>query len=223
LQGALLSPERAHVFWNGSFSEAEKRRLFLFADSKPLAAVLAEIPRRPGLQRYLDFDQRYYLPDDILYKVDRISMAHSLEVRPPFLDPRIVDFAARLPEHFKLHGSKSKYVLRRLMKSKLPPAVLRRPKIGFDIPIHEWFRGILRPFLLDTLSQEAVSTSKLFRWPVVEYLLREHLQRKANLGYHLWGLMTLLVWMKRWNIEPMQEESREPRAFAGVLGQVASL
>jgi asparagine synthase (glutamine-hydrolysing) len=223
LQGSLFSPELAHVFWNGTFSEAEKQRLFLFADPNPLAAVLAEMPSGPGLQRYLDFDQRYYLPDDILYKVDRISMAHSLEVRPPFLDPRVVDFAARLPEHFKLRGSESKYVLRRLMKDKLPPAVLRRPKIGFDIPIHEWFRGVLRPFLLDTLSKEAVSASKLFRWPAVEYLLREHLERRANLGYHLWGLMTLLIWMKRWNIEPAQEEIRVPSVHSEVLDQVGSL
>ena len=110
---------------------------------------------RQGLQRFLEFDQRYYLADDILYKVDRISMAHSLEVRPPFLDPRIVDFATRLPDDFKLRGQQSKYVLRRLMQNKLPPYVLRRPKIGFDIPIHDWFRGVLRPLLLDTLSEEA--------------------------------------------------------------------
>jgi asparagine synthase (glutamine-hydrolysing) len=223
LEGSLLSPEMAHVFWNGTFSEAEKQRLFLFADPNPLAAVLAEMPGGTGLQRYLDFDQRYYLPDDILYKVDRISMAHSLEVRPPFLDPRIVDFASRLPECFKLRGSKSKYVLRQLMKNKLPPAVLRRPKIGFDIPIHEWFRGILRPFLLDTLSQEAVSASKLFRWPAVEHLLHEHLERRANLGYHLWGLMTLLIWMKRWNIEPAQEETTVPTLTAEMLDEVGSL
>jgi asparagine synthase (glutamine-hydrolysing) len=223
LEGSLLSPEMAHVFWNGTFSEAEKQRLFVFADPNPLAAMLAGMPSGTGLQRYLDFDQRYYLPDDILYKVDRISMAHSLEVRPPFLDPRIVDFAARLPERFKLRGSKSKYVLRRLMKNKLPPAVLRRPKIGFDIPIHEWFRGILRPFLLDTLSQEAVSASKLFRWPAVEHLLNEHLERRANLGYHLWGLMTLLIWMKRWNIEPALEEAPVPILSTEMLDEVGSL
>ncbi len=223
LQGSLLSPELAHVFWNGTFCEAEKRRLFLFADGAPLASVLAEMTSGPGLQRYLDFDQRYYLPDDILYKVDRISMAHSIEVRPPFLDPRIVDFAARLPMDFKLRGSKSKYVLRRLMRDKLPPAVLRRPKIGFDIPIHEWFRGALRPFLLDTLSTEAVSASKLFNVRTVEYLIREHLEKKANFGYHLWGLMTLLIWMKRWKVELAPQETDMPDPLLQVLHGVGSL
>jgi asparagine synthase (glutamine-hydrolysing) len=153
------------------------------------------------LQRSLHFDQRYYLPDDILYKVDRISMAHSLEVRPPFLDPRIVDFANSLPDRFRLRGAQSKYVLRRLMKDKLPKSTLQRPKIGFDIPIHDWFRGVLRPLLLDTLCEETVSASQLFRWAAVERLLCEHLERRANWGYHLWGLTVLLIWMKRWKIE----------------------
>jgi asparagine synthase (glutamine-hydrolysing) len=201
LQGSLLSPEMAHVFWNGTFSEAEKRELFKFAAPGPLAAVLAHMKQGSGLERYLGFDQQYYLPDDILYKVDRISMAHSLEVRPPFLDSRIVDFAGRLPEHFKRHRGQSKYVLRCLMNNRLPRAVRRRPKIGFDIPIHDWFRGALRPLLLDTLTEEAVSASKLFYWPTVKNLLQQHLERRTNLGYHLWGLMTLLIWMKRWNIQ----------------------
>jgi asparagine synthase (glutamine-hydrolysing) len=217
LQGSLLSPEAAHVFWNGTFSEAEKQRLFLFADPGPLAAVLDGMAGGPGLQRYLDFDQRYYLPDDILYKVDRISMAHSLEVRPPFLDSRIVDFAASLPEHFKLRGSQSKYVLRRLMRDKLPRTVLRRPKIGFDVPIHEWLRGVLRPLLLDTLSQEAITATGLFHWPTVKQQIGAHLERRANLGYHLWGLITLLIWMKRWKVVLASEEARSPIPSVEVL------
>jgi len=103
LHGSLLSPEMAHVYWNGTFTETEKRRFFRFPDADPLASVLENMGAEPGLQRYLEFDQRYYLADDILYKVDRMSMAHSLEARPPFLDPRIVDFSARLPEKFKLN------------------------------------------------------------------------------------------------------------------------
>ena len=223
LQGSLLSPEMAHVFWNGTFTEAEKRQLSAYADTNPMARVLSGMAAGSALRNFLDFDQRYYLPDNILAKVDRMSMAHSLEVRPPFLDPRIVDFAACLPQKFKLRGTTSKYVLRELMRGKLPPAVLSRPKIGFDIPIHDWFRGVLRPMLLDTLSPQAVSASGLFRWPAVQHLLNEHLERRANLGYHLWGLMVLLIWMKRWNIELAPAEARLPILPVEVLDEVGSL
>jgi asparagine synthase (glutamine-hydrolysing) len=222
LQGSLLSPEMAHVYWNGTFTHAEKREFFRFADAEPLAAMLANMHAGPGLQRYLDFDQRYYLADDILYKVDRMTMAHSLEARPPFLDPRIVDFSRRLPDEFKLNGSKSKYVLRRLMRDKLPPNVLQRPKIGFDIPVHDWFRGVLQPMLLDTLSEEAIRASKLFHWSAIERLMQDHVERKANLGYHLWGLMVLLLWMKQWNILPGSGKP-STKAVTAVFDRVGSL
>ncbi|HWC18550.1 MAG TPA: asparagine synthase (glutamine-hydrolyzing), partial [Terriglobales bacterium] len=159
LEGSLLSPELAHIFWNGTNSERDRERLYVF--SEDLNSWIKEM-KGAGLQRFLDFDQRYYLADDILYKVDRMSMAHSLEVRPPFLDPRIVDFSRRIPEDFKLHGSTSKYVLRKLMAGKLPPAVLHRSKMGFDIPVHDWFRGALRPLLLETLNRKAVEATGLF-------------------------------------------------------------
>ncbi len=220
LQGSLLSPELAHVFWNGTFSEAEKRQLFPYADSAPLSRAVSAMAGKPQLQDYLDFDQRYYLPDDILYKVDRISMAHSLEVRPPFLDPRIVDFANSLPADFKLRGTQSKYVLRRMMNDRLPSTILRRPKVGFDIPIHEWFRGVLRPLLLDTLCEDTVKESKLFRWRPIERLLHEHLERRANWGYHLWGLMVLLIWMRRWKIELTPAEITMPGQLEEALDEV---
>jgi asparagine synthase (glutamine-hydrolysing) len=223
LQGSLMAPEASHVYWNGTFTDEEKEQLFRYADPAPLAGVLKDLRPGSGLARFLEFDQCYYLADDILYKVDRISMAHSLEVRPPFLDDRIVDFANRLPDNYKLRGSQSKYVLRRLMQNKLPQSVLRRPKIGFDIPIHEWFRGVLRPLLLETLSEEAITSSQLFSWPYVRHLLDEHLERKANLGYHLWGLLVLFIWMKRWNIETTVGESEAARPLLAVAGEVGSL
>ena len=110
--------------------------------------------------------------------------------------------------------SESKHVLRRMMNDKLPDRTLRRAKVGFDIPIHDWLRGVLKPLLLDTLCEGAVTASGLFRWPAVQRLLREHLERRANWGYHLWGLMVLLMWMRRWRIEP-------PSAGAQLPGQVA--
>jgi asparagine synthase (glutamine-hydrolysing) len=133
-----------------------------------------------------------------------------------------VDFANSLPDHFKLRRSESKRVLRRLMKDKLPDLTLRRPKIGFDIPIHDWFRGVLRPLLLDTLCEESVSASKLFRWPAVNRLLREHLERRANWGYHLWGLMVLLIWIKRWRIELPSTADSSPSLLVEIPDEVGS-
>jgi asparagine synthase (glutamine-hydrolysing) len=215
LQGSLLSPEAAHVFWNGTFTEKEKREFFRFANAGPMAGILAEMrpPRSRGsyLERFLDFDQRYSMPDGILYKVDRMSMAHAVEVRPPFLDDRIVALAARLPQRYKISGFETKIMLRRLMHDALPPDVLVRPKIGFDIPIHQWFRGVLRRLLLDTLNERTVTESGLFNWPEVRKLIDEHLDRKANWGYHLWGLVMLMLWMKRWKIEA---PTLQPLVFA---------
>ena len=207
LQGCLLSPEMAHVYWNGTLSTSDRRAMYVFANEDNFRDWLGNMKRGTGLQRFLNFDQRYYLADDILYKVDRMSMAHAVEVRPPFLDPRIVDFAARLPEKFKLSGKTSKCVLRHLMSGKLPSQVLQRSKVGFDIPIHDWFRGVLRPLLLETLTREIVDATGLFRWSAIARMLERHLERRENAGYQLWGLMVLLMWMQRWNIElPAMEQ-----------------
>jgi len=215
LQGSFLDPAEAHLFWNGTFSEAEKKKLHLRNGHPSVASLVDSLPpesQQVGfLNRYLWLDQRYYLADNILYKCDRMSMAHSLEVRPPFLDHRIVEFAGRLPEHLKISNSRLKVVLRHLMRDKLPPEVLRRKKEGFDIPAHDWLRGTLRPLLLDTLTRRAVEQSNLFDWKVVESLIRDHLDRRANLGYHLWGLLTLFLWMKRWDIQSEPVEEASPR------------
>ena len=153
------------------------------------------------LDRYLRVDQSYYLPDDILYKTDRMSMAHSLEVRPPFLDHRIVEFAASLPERLKIRGGTQKYVLRGLMRGKLPETVLTRKKTGFDIPTHDWFRGPLRGLLRDTVTAEAIGAAGIFDGRAIETLIGDHRERRINAGYHLWGLLTLFLWMKRWKVE----------------------
>jgi asparagine synthase (glutamine-hydrolysing) len=220
LEGSLLSPEEAHIFWNGTFSDGELRAFFLKADAEPMRRLLADVPpAAAGLDRFLLFDQRYYLPDDILYKVDRMSMAHSMEVRPPFLDHRIVEFAAALPQHYKIRGSELKFILRELMKGKLPRSILYRKKTGFDIPAHDWFRGLLKPLLFETVTQAAVEQTGLFRWQEIEAVIRDHLEKRANLGYHLWGLMILFLWLKRWNIRcaDLQEVRRQSLASAAVF------
>jgi asparagine synthase (glutamine-hydrolysing) len=205
LEGSQMRADRAHVYWNGTFSEAQKRALLRLELPPALDNVLGELRDRRAadndLAPYLWFDQRYFLPDDILNKADRMSMAHSLEVRPPFLDHRIVEFAASLPASLKIRGSAQKVLLKELMRDKLPPSILRRKKIGFDIPAHDWLRGCLRSLMMDVLLDGASDHAKLFRRDLIETYIRQHLERKINVGYHLWGLMVLFLWMKKWGIQ----------------------
>ena len=210
LEGCLLPPERAHVHWNGTFSEAAKEALL----RRPLPGAMDEILERlagahDGLSPYLAFDQQYFLADDILVKSDRMSMAHSVEVRPPFLDHRIIEFAATLPDALKMRGSRQKLLLKELMKSKLPASILNRKKVGFDIPAHEWLRGTLRPLLVATLKEGLSEHADLFRADTIENYLQLHLERRANLGYHLWGLMILFLWMKQWRIQSTPAATRK--------------
>jgi asparagine synthase (glutamine-hydrolysing) len=206
LEGSFLPPLEAHCYWNGAFSEDQKLRLCAL-DAEPgwRIEALAGPAGLGDLNRFLWFDQRYYLPDDILAKIDRMSMAHSLEVRPPFLDHEIVEFAARLPERLKIRGRQQKYLLKRLMRDKLPRAILARKKIGFDIPAHDWFRRGLKPLLLEATSPAALARTGLFRPNALPRLLSDHFERRINIGFHLWGLLILLLWMDRWQIRsPLQ-------------------
>ena len=202
LEGCRMAPERAHVYWNGTFSDAEKRGLVRAPLPPALDDKLREVAAAgDDLAAYLWFDQQCYLPDDILTKVDRISMAHAIEVRPPFLDHRIVEFAASLPAHLCIRGSRQKVILKELMRGKLPAPILSRKKVGFDIPAHEWLRGPLRELVAATFADAAAADNRLFRFDRIEAMAQAHYQRRANLGYHLWGLMTLFLWIKRWRIQ----------------------
>ncbi|HVN81774.1 MAG TPA: asparagine synthase (glutamine-hydrolyzing), partial [Terriglobia bacterium] len=210
LEGTLLPPLQGHYYWNGVFSNSQKEALLTY-ERQPEWEIEALYDKARGegeLNRFLWFDQQYYLPDDILAKVDRMSMAHSLEVRPPFLDHEIVEFAARLPERLKIRGRKQKYILKRLMEGKLPQEVLTRKKMGFDIPAHDWLRRELRPLLLDTLNSSALNRIGLFRPGVLEKWMNDHLEGRINIGFHLWGLLVLFLWMEKWQIQPPGTETQ---------------
>lgn len=211
LEGCLMSADRAHIYWNGTFSEAEKRSMLQIPLPGAVDGLLREMRDFPAtkddLAPYLWFDQKYFLADDILVKSDRMSMAHSVEVRPPFLDHRIVEFAATLPAALKIRGSRQKFVLKELMKNKLPRSILQRKKVGFDIPTHEWLRGPLRSLLVETVSAGASEHDELFQPNVLASYVNRHLERRANLGYHLWGLMLLFLWMKKWRIQSSSDSA----------------
>ena len=219
VDGSFLHPDEAHFFWNGTFSSAERKQIRPGANGSGLRMLVDRlgIERGGTIDRYLQVDQAYYLPDDILYKTDRMSMAHSLEVRPPFLDHRIVEFARSLPQKLKIRGFKQKFILKELMRGKLPDFVLDRKKSGFDIPTHEWFRGPLRNLLMDTLTHQAIAATGIFDSRAIHSLIRDHMERRINVGYHLWGLLTLFLWMKRWNVEAQPLARRAQVAPARLL------
>ncbi|MBM3811373.1 MAG: asparagine synthase (glutamine-hydrolyzing) [Acidimicrobiia bacterium] len=200
LEGTLLGPVEAHHYWNGACTLGQRLALLGGERAPSPAGLFPTLPEVGAVNRFLYLDQLLYLPEDILYKCDRMSMAHSLEVRPPFLDARIVDFAAGLPEHLKVRGGQLKVVLRHLMRDKLPKGVTGRAKEGFDIPVQEWLRGPLKPLLQDTVTAKRVREAGL-KWEAAEAMIAQHVGRQANNGYPLWGLMTVLIWMKRWGIE----------------------
>ncbi len=220
MEGSSLDPDEAHFYWNGTFSNEQALRICPVTVGNGLRELVSALKLNPedrAVSRYLRVDQQYYLPDDILLKADRMSMAHSLEVRPPFLDHRIVEFAASLPEDLKIRGLKRKFLLSELMRGKLPPAVVNRKKVGFDIPAHDWFRGTLRGPLLETLTTEAIEATGIFDAGAVQDLIRDHMERRVNVGYHLWGLLTLFLWMKRWKVESLPFLAAEGQASVRIL------
>jgi asparagine synthase (glutamine-hydrolysing) len=218
LEGSLLTPGDAHVFWNGTFNGKQKQSLLrteLPGSFRRLLGAMDELPETDDvLAPMLWFDQKYYLADDILVKSDRMSMAHAVEVRPPFLDHRIVEFAATLPPELKIRGTQQKRVLAELRRDKLPAALLHGKKNGFDIPAHEWLRGPLRELMVETLREGTDTYGDLFDAAAVEALMQRHLRRELNLGYHLWGLLILFLWMKRWKMQSTTKGTGESLSLA---------
>jgi asparagine synthase (glutamine-hydrolysing) len=169
-------------------------------DADPLAALRARhaaCGSPDPLDRAMYVDVHTYLPDDILTKVDRMSMAVSLESREPLLDHRLLEFAARVPASLKLRDGVSKYLLRRLLASRLPPAILSRGKHGFDAPIAEWLRGPLQPMLHDLVGGRRSLERGVFVPAVVRRLLDQHRTGAADHPHRLWQLLMLELWFER--------------------------
>src|SRR5947209_17457434 len=152
-------------------------------------------------------DTQLYLAEDILTKVDRASMAVSLEVRAPFLDPRVAEYAASLPVSYKLHGRKTKYILKRAVRELLPPFVTRRGKKGFGVPVAEWLKGRLKPLARDLLSPERLRAHGLFDADTVARLQDEHERGQANHRKLLWTLLMFELWHESFVETPRRIET----------------
>ncbi|HXL80436.1 MAG TPA: asparagine synthase (glutamine-hydrolyzing) [Pyrinomonadaceae bacterium] len=138
-----------------------------------------------------------YLPNDLLVKVDIATMANSLEARSPFLDHHVIEFAASLPEKYKLRGLTTKYLLKQVLKKLLPAENVDRRKMGFGVPIGHWFRGKLQPFLRETILSESALKRGLFKPDAVKRLVELHTRSERDYSHQLWTLLMLELWFRR--------------------------
>ncbi|MCP2621209.1 asparagine synthase (glutamine-hydrolyzing), partial [Candidatus Aminicenantes bacterium AC-334-E05] len=206
ISGIDYPPEISNYIWWGAYNPSERDRLFseelksLFKDDpySPVFYHLKNYKPENMLDRLAYLDIKLYLQDDLLVKVDRMSMANSLEIRVPFLDHTFVEFATSIPSNLKLNGLKTKYILKKAMEPHLPKKVLYRKKIGFDIPLGVWIRKELKDFVLEVLSRENLNRHGFFNYSYIEKILKEHFSGKHNHRQLLWPLIIFQFWYNRY-------------------------
>jgi asparagine synthase (glutamine-hydrolysing) len=202
LRAADLPPSVAHFTWNGTWLPSEAQDLLSTAEPRSSApGVLARLasahglPAHPSLRQLQLADLAEYLPNDILAKSDRMSMAHGVEVRSPFLDPSLADFALRLPSALKVSRSgKTKRILRELARRAYGLDIAVAPKQGFSIPVHAWLRGPGRPVVEDLLSPRSIASIPTLDPAMVSSVVAAHMSGHRSLGFELWGLAVLAAW-----------------------------
>jgi asparagine synthase (glutamine-hydrolysing) len=160
--------------------------------------ILTGCESQDPLNRALLFDLETLLPDQVLPFVDRLSMAHSVEVRPPFLDHRLVEFVATLPGSIKIKAGRVKHILKEAVTDLLPADLLARPKEGFIMPINEWLVESLKSYVADTLAPERLARHGLFRPEAIRQILQTHYSGAANRGNQIWNLLMLQLWWERY-------------------------
>jgi asparagine synthase (glutamine-hydrolysing) len=202
-RAAHLPPLERHHGWKEIFSADARAELLGARRDHPrdpldvYRARYAETEGAEPLARLQDVDIGIYLPDDLLTKTDRASMAHSLETRVPFLDTALADFALALPRRMRVRGWQKKRLLRKAVEPLVPREIYRGRKRGFSIPAAAWLRGELEPFARDVLAPDAIRQQGFFEPEAVTAVLDRHVSGDEDLSRQLWGLMSFALWHER--------------------------
>jgi asparagine synthase (glutamine-hydrolysing) len=202
-RAAALPPLERHHAWKEIFSPQDRAELAgaQSTDWDPVDLYRARYAETDGaapLARMQDVDLGTYLVDDLLVKTDRLSMAHSLELRVPFLDQQVAEFAFSLPTRMKVRGFAKKRLLRRALEPLLPKEIVHGRKQGFSIPIASWLRGPLEPFAREVLAPGALERQGLLDPAAVGPVLDRHVAGQEDLSRQIWGLMALTLWFDRY-------------------------
>jgi len=204
LGGQDLAPAAAHLWWRIVLTEAQKLTLYapgvrerlaeLLPPQRHFAVPFERCRARDPLNRLLYVDANVFLPDDLMIKNDRMSMAHSLEARVPLTDPDLTEYMSRVPARIKLPGLSKKRIMRRAMEGVLPPGILNKKKVGLEMPYSRWFRRELRDVLEDYLGRDRLAGTGLFEPEGVRALVDDHVAGRRDHGRALWGLLNFMVW-----------------------------
>jgi asparagine synthase (glutamine-hydrolysing) len=206
MRAASMSKVPRYLEWVSVFNEEVKARLYSddfqhatreFRDASILEPWFAKANGSGIVDATLLADTMNYLPNDLLVKVDIATMAVSLEARSPFLDHHVMEFAASLPENYKLRGLTTKYLLKKVLKGLLPVENLNRPKMGFGVPVGQWFRNEMQGFLREVLLSETATKRGLFKPAAVKRMVEQHTEGRQDYAHQLWSLLMLELWYKR--------------------------
>ncbi len=203
LGGQDLSPAQAHLWWRIVLTEAKKFDLYTPIVLEQLSLEPAErhftetfdrLSVDNALSRLMYLDSNIFLPDDLMIKNDRMSMAHSLEARVPMTDPELTGFMSSVPTNIKFRRMRKKHIMRRAMEGILPPAILNKKKVGLEMPYSRWFKNELNDIMMDYLGPQKILAVGLFRPEAVNKLIDDHLNGRIDNGRALWGLLNYMMW-----------------------------
>jgi asparagine synthase (glutamine-hydrolysing) len=206
IEGARQDTGLGHARWRVFLDDPGRDRLFT-RDARAemptpvgehVTRLVQEAGDRDSLAKGLYVDLMSYLPDDILTKVDRMSMAVSLESRVPFLDREFVELACRVPDRLKIRDGTSKWILKRVAERYIPREVARRPKEGFSVPLKQWLAGAYRELVDELLAESRIRREGLFEWDEIARLRKEHFAGRRNHSHQLWAVMMFQSWQDRW-------------------------
>ena len=186
--------------WFGALSYKERERLVTFSSNHKANSHIQTSPDNSALRNILCFDQMSWLPDNLLERGDRMTMAASLEARMPFMDHKLAEFSSSLPDKYRVNGHTTKWVLREAMKRILPEEILERPKVGFRVPVNEWFQGDMKDYLYDHLTGSDAITAAYYNRQQLDKILSEHMNGRQNHEKLLWSLLNLELWFKEYGM-----------------------